>query len=743
MDGRTISHFRILEKIGEGGMGLVYKAEDERLRRQVALKLLPPDLVGNADSRRRFVREAQAAAAVAHPAIAAVYEAGEDGDDVYIAMELIEGQTLQTMIEAGPIPVAEAVRITTEIARGLERAHGLGIVHRDLKPANIIVAADGHVKILDFGLAKLRARVSGEFRAVTPFDDEQTQEGALIGTTAYMSPEQARSITVGSRSDIFSLGIVLYEMLTATHPFRGNTGIDTLSAILKDTPLPPSRINPDVGAALDGLIARMLKKDADERPAARMLIEELSSVLAAPAPAERTRGSIAVLPFADMSPGRDQDYLCEGIAEELIHALSRVEGLRVAARTSAFRFKGRDDDVRRIGHQLGVAAVLEGSVRKAGDHLRVTVDLVDAVDGYHLWSERYDRDAEGVFAIEEEIAAAVVDTLKIRLASAPTVARATDDVEAHNLYLQGRYWWNKRHQGGLWKSVEFFEQAIARDAGYALAHAGFADAYSVMGMYCFLPPRTAFTRAREAAERAASIDDTLAAAHVSRALVHFWFDFDFDAAEREFRRAIELDPQHVPAYIFLGQMLPIVGRVADAPPVWAKALELDPLSSLTHGIVGSALYFAHQHEAAVDPLSRSLEIEPIQVTALFIAALNYASLGRADEAVAAATRAAELAGRAPFFVGILGLVLGTVGRPDDARAVLAELLDRAEREYVAPLFIAWLHIGLRERDAALDWLERAFEDRDPLLFGLHTMPQFDILRDDPRCVELMRKMNLA
>jgi serine/threonine protein kinase len=534
MEEKRLSHFRLVAKIGEGGMGIVYKAEDEKLRRPVAVKLLPPDLVGDPVRRRRLLREAQAAAAVRHPTVAAIYEVGEEGEAAFIVMELVEGQTLRALMGDQAVAIPEALRIVTEIARGLERAHACGVIHRDLKPDNVMMEADGHVKILDFGLAKLReppvASVGQGISKRETWDAELTQRGSLVGTAAYMSPEQARGQAVDPRSDLFTLGVLLYELVTGRNPFRGPSPMDTLSAILKDRPLPASAVNPEVTPALDRVLERLLAKDPRERPAsATALIEELEAVGRSPqrlltADDGPPRRSIAVLPFADMSQEKDQDYFCEGIAEELITALAHVEGLRVAARTSAFQFKGRADDVRRIGQQLGVETVLEGSVRKAGSRLRVTAQLVSTADGYHLWSERYDREMEDVFAIQDEIAATIVQTLKIRLVgegAIPRVRRSTEDPEAYRLYLQGRYWWNKRHEVGLRKGLDFFDQAIAKDPSYALAYAGVADSYSTIGFYGFQPPKTAFAKAKQAAERALALDESLAEAHTAVGLVDY------------------------------------------------------------------------------------------------------------------------------------------------------------------------------------------------------------------------------
>jgi len=755
MEKQRLSHFRILAKIGEGGMGLVYKAEDESLRRPVALKVLPPDLVGNAGRRQRFLREAQAAAAVRHPSIAAIYEVGEDGDAVFIAMELVEGRTLRALLEAGPPPVPEALRIVSEIARGLERAHSAGVIHRDLKPDNVMLDSDGAVKILDFGLAKVFEASDPAAVSISQLETrgaDLTKEGSLVGTVAYMSPEQARGQPVDPRSDLFSLGVLLYELLTGRHPFRGPTPMDTLSAILKERPQSPSGVNPQLPPGLLRVLDRLLAKEPEGRPAtAKTLLEELDAAgrqVQGPQPAvagESTLRSIAVLPFADMSPQKDQDYFCEGIAEELINALTHVEGLHVAARTSALQFKGRADDMRRIGQQLGVETVLEGSVRKAGNRLRVTAQLINASDGYHLWSERYDRDMEDVFAIQDDIAATIVGTLKIHLvggSSVPRVRRATADAEAYNLYLQGRYWWNKRNEGGLWKGIEFFEQAIAKDPSYALAHAGLADSYSVIGFYALMPPKIVFAKARQAAEKALALDASLAEAHVSMALILFWFDWDWGSAEREFRQAFVLNPDDVRAHMFLAQMLAVTGRATEAEAEWRVSLELEPMSPLVNGIVGSGLYFARRYEAGLERCRRALEIDPDHLQSLWSGAGNALRIPLLEEALENAERAVALSGRAPIILTNLASALAAAGRHDETRALLRELEARASQEYVAPLARAWMFATLGDKDGALEWLERAYEDRNSMMIAIGALAEFDFLHAEPRFQDLLRRLNL-
>jgi len=736
-------------------MGEVYRARDTQLGRDVALKVLPERLAADPAFKARFEREARAVAALSHPNILAIHALGSDAGRLFAVMELLPGETLREMLASGRVPFEQAVACAVQITRGLASAHERGIVHRDLKPENVMVAPGGSVKILDFGLAKPveeMAAPPGGHLSQAETEDGLTKAGTVLGTTAYMSPEQARGQRTDTRSDLFSLGVLLYELLTGRNPFRGPTAADTLGAILRERPRPPSEIDPDMPPALDGLIERLLSKEPADRPSADVVVAELTE-LQTPAPAVRAGAarppealrSIAVLPFADMSPGKDQDYFCEGLAEELINALAHVAGLRVATRTSAFRFKARADDVRRIGQQLGVETVLEGSVRKAGKRLRVTAQLVDARDGYHLWSERYDRDLEDVFALQDEITTTIVETLRLKLAGAvPSRPRAaTGNVDAYQLYLQGRYWWNKRNEGGLWKGISFFAQAIEKDPSYARAHCGLADSYSVIGFYCFLPPSTAFAKASESAARALALDEGLAEAHVSVAFVRYWFDFDWPGAEQAFRRSLGLRPDNVIAHVFLGQLLSAIGRPAEADVEWRIALSLDPMSPLNHGIVGSGLYFSRRFEAGLDENHKALELDPNHVQSLWSGSNNAAQLGRFDEAIDLAQRAVALSGRAPMFLGALGQHLARAGRKDAAQGILDELEARASQEYIAPVILAAVQVGLGRKDRALELLEQAFAERNSFLIALVGSYECDVLKDEPRFQALLNKMKLS
>ena len=562
--GATLGPYQIIAMIGGGGMGVVYRAEDPRLKRQVAIKLLLPELTRDDIARQRFVQEARAASGLDHPNICTIHEIGQtDDDQFYLVMAYYEGETLTQRIEQGPLPVPEAIDIATQVARGLSKAHRAGIIHRDIKPANLMLTADETVKILDFGLAKL-----------TGFEG-LTLPSITLGTVAYMSPEQAQGGQLDPRTDLWSLGVVLYEMLAGRLPFRAESAQAVLYAILNRNPEPLSAVRPEVPATIRRLVQRALERSpADRYQSADELLADLRATTSTPISTatrlsgqERTVPSIAVLPFVDMSEQKDQEYFCEGIAEELINALSGLKHLRVAARSSSFKFKGQTLDATEIGAHLKVRSILEGSVRKAGNRLRITAQLIDTVGGFHLWSERYDRGIDDVFAVQDEIARAIVEKLKVNLlggADAPLVRQLTGDPEAYNAYLKGRYYWNRRYAGGMQKGMQCFQQAIERDPDFALPYSGLADCWNILAFYGYVPPTVGFPKAKAAALKALEIDDRLAEAHTSLAWATTFFDWDWRTGEREFQRALQLDSDYGMAHLWYAFFLSAMGRTEES-----------------------------------------------------------------------------------------------------------------------------------------------------------------------------------
>jgi serine/threonine protein kinase/tetratricopeptide (TPR) repeat protein len=738
----TLSHYRILEKLGGGGMGVVYKALDTKLRRTVALKFLPPHLSADDSARERFAHEAEAASALDHANICTIFDIDKTTDgQLFISMAYYPGETLKDKISRGPLAVSHAVDYAFQIASGLAKAHEQGIVHRDVKPANVIITDDGTVKILDFGLAKAK-------------DVRLTTTGITMGTAAYMSPEQMRGEEVDHRTDVWSLGVVLYEALTGERPFKGDHEQAIVQSILTIRPKPLSAFRGDVPVSLERLVERALAK----RPAARYqqmpdLVTDLraikegsQSVLPRPASTDsKPVPSIAVLPFVDMSPQRDQEYFCDGMAEELIDALAKQKGLRVVSRTSAFQFKGRAYDIRDVGQQLGVSHVLEGSVRKAGNYLRITAQLIDVDDGYHLWSEKYDRDLADVFAIQDEIARAIVETLKGRLVGeqeSPIVKRQTPNLEAYTLYLKGRYFWNKRYEVGLQQAMGFFRQAIENDPAYALAYAGLADCFILLGAYEYLAPKEAFPYARGLAQKALEIDGTLAEAHASLGFVAKVHARNYVEAEQKFRRSIELNPNYAVARWWYSLLLAVTGRIEEALAELKRAEEADPLLLLTNSTLGWILYLARRYDEAIDVCLDILRIDPNIGTARATLGLAYIAKSDFDRAISELQQAKTRMG--PQIVGsYLARAYALSGRKDEATRVLDELQELSKKQYMPPYFLAAIYVALDRHDEAFRWLDKAYEERDPWLVYINIDPMFDSVRSDSRLSTVIEKMGLG
>jgi len=742
--GTTLNGYEILAPLGAGGMGEVYAARDAKLDRRVAVKVLPGEMARDEGFRARFVREARALAAISHPNILAIHDFGEVAGVFYAVTELLEGETLAGRLKAGPVPARRAVDWALQVVRGLAAAHDKGIVHRDLKPTNVFVTEQGVVKILDFGLAKV----------LTPFESgedsetgvRETQPGTVLGTVAYMAPEQARGRDTDHRSDLFALGAVLYEMLEGRPAFAADSAADTVSRILKHEPELTRRegIPPGLGR----IIARCLEKEPRERfQSAR----DLAFALEALSGLERRESlpvgegkdaarSIAVLPFTDMSPGKDQDYFCDGMAEEIINALTGIEGLRVAARSSAFRFKAAERDLREVGRALDVSMVLEGSVRTAGSRLRVTAQLNEASSGYQVWSRRYDRSMEDVFATQDEIAADIVASLRPELgaAAAPRVVRHTQNQEAYHLYLRGRHHWYARSQGALQKALEYFQQATEKDPGYALPYVGLADLYTVQAIYAYEPENTLRPRAEASVERALAINDRLADAHRALGFIHLFFGWDIATAIRAFERSVELDPTSALSHIWLG--FPTgPGREEKAIAAARRAQELDPLNPYVNSLACSILDFWGRSEDALREGQKALDIDADYLVGLYLIGGVYTRLGRHDQALRLCARAVEISGRAPFFLSCLAWSQAAAGRSDEARSALEELERRRATEYVAPLHRAVVHAALGEADRAFQLLEEAI-GRGGCWIGSPRMPMFDAFRDDPRFAGHLRRI---
>ena len=799
-------------------MGEVWRARDTRLGRDVALKILPKDFAESADRLRRFQQEAKTLAALNHPNILVVFDVGQHESQPYLVSELLEGKTLRAELESGRLSQRKALEYALQLAQGLAAAHAAGIVHRDLKPDNIFVTKDGRIKVLDFGLAKLKPvglaaqnPLSGNSAAAdarsTIFVStgaaeteklEGTMPGMVLGTPGYMSPEQARGEEADPRSDIFAFGAILYEMLSGQRAFRRETQIETMNAILRDDPPELTKTNPNLSPAIGRVVRRCLEKQADRRfqnasdlafaiegagaapttvepstPERRIKKALLVAVVlvalagmgiwlyhfsgrmaklettpptnAAPPVARAVESkSVAVLPFVNMSADKDNEYLNDGITEELCTALAQVRGLRVPARTSCFVFKGKTDDIQKIGQQLHVATVLEGSVSKSANKLRITAQLISVADGFHLWATNYDREMGDLLALRSEIAERVVAAMRVQLLPGEgqqLEKKGTENPEAHRLYLLGLSFWNQRTGESLKKAIDYFEQALVKDPNYALAHVGLAACYFALVDYAGVPIKEAMPKARAAALNALKIDDTLGEAHAALALVRH-FKWDWEGAESEYRRAIELSPNYATAHHWYSKLLRELGRFDEASREIQRAQELDALSPAINLNVGFGLYYEGHYDQAIAVFRTVLELNPNFPMAHIALGQAYLMKQMYSEAITEFQTVRASAGDTPDGLGSLGYAYGISGRVSEARKVLDELTDFLQRGYEVQADIAFVYYSLGDRERLLDWWEKAVEAQTPDMLGLKYDPLFQNLRSEPRFLALLKKMGL-
>jgi len=782
MIGKSILHYNIIEKLGEGGMGVVYKADDTKLDRTVAIKFLPRSVAANPEERKRFVIEAKAAAALNHPNIATIHAIEESDDEMFIVMEYIEGQELKDIIKSEIPNPKSAIDYATRIAEGLQAAHEKGIIHRDIKSSNIMITSKGQVKIMDFGLAKVRGGA------------QVTKVGTTIGTAAYMSPEQARSEQVDQRTDIWSFGVVLYEMLTGQLPFSGDYEAAVAYSILNEEPTQISVLKPDIPTAMIKIVDRSLEKNAAERYqstaellsdlnglqaeqsssslktqqqhsdprrsftiskkniifistiAVVVMMAVLSFWLFSPSKSNSIKNkSIAVLPFTDMSPEKNQEYFCDGLTEELINALTKINGIHVASRTSAFQFKDKELDIRTIGEKLNVSTVLEGSLRKSGQKLRITAQLINVEDGFHLWSETYEKEIEDIFAIQDQLSRSIVNALEVKLTSnnnEPIVKHSTTNIEAYNLYLQGRYYWIKRTKESLNTGLRFFQQAVELDPAYAAAYAGIADSYLSLADWSIVAPRDGFPKARTAALKALEIDNSLAEAQANIAYISFVYDWNWETAEKEFKRAIELNPNYAIAHMWYASYLSFMGRFEEGYQQINLAEKLDPLSLIIKAVKGDLLHIYGRNEEAIVQLNKTLEMDQDYYPALLFLQYTYEDEEMDQEAFTNWKKILVLQGATNEELSSFDAAFKSDGMVGVYKWKIQQLNEQSNQQYVSPADFFEAYAAMGDIEMAFKWLEKAYQERTYTIPWLKYDPLTKKLRNDPRFNEYLKRVGL-
>jgi TolB-like protein/predicted Ser/Thr protein kinase len=749
MIGETLSHYRIISRLGEGGMGKVYLAEDTKLNRQVALKLIPTEACCDEKIRERIEREARAVAALNHPNIVTVYSVEEFEGRHFITMELVRGKTLCELVPDDGLEVEPLFDLAVTLTDAISAAHEGGITHRDLKPENVMVTSEGRLKVLDFGLAKL-VEPPTEVTVSTP--GTTTQPGRILGTIAYMSPEQAEGKTVDHRSDVFSLGVVIYEMATGRRPFEGRSAASVFSSILRDTPSSVCEVKPTLPRHLAWIVKKALNKDPERRYQSakdlRIDLEELKEGLAASvrgaAAEEASRiESMAVLPLRNLAGDPEQDFFVDGMTEALIADLSGIRGVRVVSRSSAMQFKDVSRPLREIAQELHVDAIVEGSVLRSGGRVRITVELVNIATDTNMWAQSYERGLEDILTLQGELAHAVAQEIRGKLSPQTQARLATSrqvDPDALEAYLKGRYYWNRRTEETLKHGIEFFNRAIDIDPTYGPAYAGLADSYNILGFYYHLAPGDAFPRAKAAALRALEMDETLTDVHALVGYSRLYHDWAGPACEEDFKRALEANPGSAEGHRYYANYLTVAGRYDEALAECDQACRLDPLSLINSAARGWGRYFHRKYDAVVRHLRNTLEMDRTFALAYLYQAWALQMLDRHEDALGALRCAAKYGGRVPLMDAHLAHGHALAGQEDEARRILGELGEQSESRYVSPYLIALVHVGLGDADEAFAWLDKACDERVHFLVFMDHEPKLDPIRSDERFLKLRSRI---
>ena len=799
--GQTLLHYRIVEKIGEGGMGVVWRAEDERLKRNVAIKVLPEAMAADPARLELFQREAETIASLDHPNIVTIHSVEEVDGVHFLVMGLVEGRTLDQIVPEGGLDGPTYFRVAVSLVDALAAAHDRGVIHRDVKPTNIMINREGRVRVLDFGLAKLGPSASpGDDMTRTVITD-----ASVVGTIPYMSPEQLEAKPVDSRADIFSLGAVLYEMATGHRPFGGDSAIQVMTSIMRDDPQAILESRTDLPPRLSEVVHQCLEKAPDARfqtakdvrdelrslkrestasgparPASgptrepkpgrtprRWLIAALVAVVAlivgawwlsqrdTPRPAAPVAGGaalganeiprIAVLPLTNLSGDPGKEYFADGMTEALITDLAKIGGLQVISRSSVMRYKEAGTPLQEIADELNVDYVIEGSVIPAGEQVRITAQLIHVASDTNLWAENYDERLEDILSVQGRVALAVAQQVQVQLSPRETERLAgggTVDARAYPLYLQGRFNQNRRTKEGFESSLELFEEALRIDPEFAMAHAGKADSLTLLGEYLYLPPEQAFPAAKKAALRALELDDTLGEAHAALGETLHYYDWDLAEAKEQFQKAVELSPGYARAHQWYAEVLINMGRVDESMVHAQKAVELDPHSPIVRYEIALNYHFSRRYDLALEQGLRDLERDPDFWVHRWGIAYIYSHLERHDEAIEAGREAVRMSGESPFSLCALGWILARAGEVEEARQIDAELEAREQLGIFTPFRRSTIHIGLGDFDRAFELLEEAVEIRDPQAVLVNVWPVFDPIRDDPRLDALMRRMGL-